>query len=232
MMRIRRSDERGFVDHGWLKARHTFSFGSYHDPAHLSFGALRVINEDRVAPGTGFGEHGHQDMEIVTYLLAGELAHRDSMGNGSVIRPGDVQRMSAGRGVRHSEVNPNAESTTHLLQIWIEPSETGIDPGYEQRRVEDAGKRGRLALIASADGRDGSVHIHQDARIHAGLFDGEERAELPIGAGRRVWVHVARGTLQVNGERLAAGDAAALTREERLALDGGEDAEVLVFDLP
>ncbi len=232
MMHIRRSEERGFVDHGWLQARHTFSFGSYYDRAHLSFGALRVINEDRVAPGTGFGEHGHRDMEIVTYILAGELAHRDSMGNGSVIRPGDVQRMSAGRGVRHSEVNPNSESTTHLLQIWIEPAQPGIDPGYEQRRVEDAAKRGRLALIASEDGRDGSVRIHQDARIHAGLFDGDERAELAIGDRRRVWVHVARGALQVNGERLVAGDAAALTREERLSLDAGEGAEVLAFDLP
>lgn len=232
MMRIRRSDERGFVDHGWLQARHTFSFGSYHDPAHMGFGVLRVINEDRIAPGQGFGEHGHRDMEIVTYLLAGQLAHRDSMGNGSVIRPGDVQRMSAGRGVRHSEVNPDPASTTHLLQIWIEPARAGIEPGYEQRRCEDARKRGRLALIAAPDGAGEAVRIHQDARIHAGLFDGAERAELAIGAGRRAWVHVARGTLEVNGERLAAGDAAAFTDGERITLGAGDDAEVLVFDLP
>ena len=232
MIEIRRSDERGYADHGWLQSFHSFSFAGYHDPRHMGFGPLRVINEDRVAPGTGFGAHGHRDMEIISYVLDGALAHRDSMGNGSVIRPGDVQRMSAGRGVQHSEFNHERQGWTHFLQIWIEPAVRGIDPGYEERHFDSGAKRGRLALIASPDGREGSVTIHQDARVHAGLFDGEERAELEIAPGRRAYVHLVRGALTVNGERLEAGDALKLSGEQRLALEGGREAEVLVFDLP
>ncbi|GAA4414379.1 pirin family protein [Quisquiliibacterium transsilvanicum] len=232
MIEIRRSEERGYADHGWLQSFHSFSFAGYHDPRHMGFGPLRVINEDRVAPGTGFGAHGHRDMEIISYVLDGALAHRDNMGNGSVIRPGDVQRMSAGRGVQHSEFNHDKLGQTHFLQIWIEPSARGIEPGYEDRRFDADAKRGRLALIASSDGRDGSVTIHQDASVHAGLFDGDERAELPIAPGRRIYVHMARGALMVNGQRLEAGDALKLAGEERLVLEGGREAEVLVFDLP
>jgi len=232
MVEIRRSEERGYADHGWLRSFHSFSFADYHDPAHMGFGPLRVINEDRVAPGTGFGTHGHRDMEIISYVLEGALAHRDSMGNGSVIRPGDVQRMSAGRGVQHSEFNHDRQGTTHFLQIWIEPNVRGIAPGYEERRFEPASKRGRLALIASVDAREGSVKIHQDANVYAGLFDGDEKASLTIAAGRRLYVHLARGEIAVNATRLAAGDAAKFTGEQRFAFDGGRDAEVLVFDLP
>lgn len=232
MIEIRRSDERGYADHGWLQSFHSFSFAGYHDPRHMGFGPLRVINEDRVAPGTGFGAHGHRDMEIISYVLDGALAHRDSMGNGSVIRPGDVQRMSAGRGVQHSEFNHDKRGQTHFLQIWIEPSVRGIEPGYEERRFDSDARRGRLALIASPDGRDGSVTIHQDASVRAGLFDGDERAELAIAPGRRAYVHVARGELTANGERLEAGDALKLSGEDRLVLEAGHAAEVLVFDLP
>jgi len=232
MVEFRRSAERGYADHGWLESFHSFSFADYHEPKHMGFGPLRVINEDRIAPGTGFGTHGHRDMEIVSYVLEGALAHRDSMGNGSVIRPGDVQRMSAGRGVQHSEFNHEKQGATHFLQIWIEPNLRGIDPGYEEKHFDEASKRGRLALIASADGRDGSVRIHQDAIVYAGLFDGDEAAKLEITAGRRVYVHVARGELAVNGHRLVAGDAAKLTGEQHLSLDGGRASEVLVFDLP
>jgi len=232
MVEFRRSAERGYADHGWLESFHSFSFADYHEPKHMGFGPLRVINEDRIAPGTGFGTHGHRDMEIVSYVLEGALAHRDSMGNGSVIRPGDVQRMSAGRGVQHSEFNHEKQGATHFLQIWIEPNLRGIDPGYEEKHFDEASKRGRLALIASADGRDGSVRIHQDAIVYAGLFDGDEAAKLEITAGRRLYVHVARGELAVNGHRLVAGDAAKLTGEQHLSLDGGRASEVLVFDLP
>jgi len=233
MIEIRRSAERGYADHGWLKSYHSFSFADYYDPSHVQFGPLRVINEDRVAPGMGFGTHAHRDMEIISYVLEGELAHEDSMGNGSVIRPGDVQRMSAGTGVRHSEYNHAAHDTTHFLQIWIQPDRTGIAPGYEERRFEAGDKRGRLRLIASADGAEGSVRVHQDVRIHAGLFDGDEAATLSIGPGRRAYVHVARGKVTVNGQALAVGDAAKLEGEGLdVALSGGEDAEVLVFDLP
>ena len=231
MIEFRRSEDRGYADHGWLKSFHSFSFAGYYDPEHMGFGALRVINDDRVAPGTGFGTHGHRDMEIISYVLDGALAHRDSMGNGSVIRPGDVQRMSAGRGVQHSEFNHERQGETHFLQIWIEPAARGIDPGYEQKRFEAADKRGRLALIASPDGRDGSVTIHQDAYVHAGLFDGTETARLAIAPGRRAYVHVARGAVTLNGARLGTGDAARLTGERELAFEGGEDAEVLVFVL-
>ena len=198
----------------------------------MGFGPLRVINEDRVAPGMGFGTHGHRDMEIISYVLDGELAHRDSMGNGSVIRPGDVQRMSAGRGVMHSEFNHANSQTTHFLQIWIQPDLTGIEPCYEEKRFEDADKRGRLRLIASPDGADGSVLIHQDARVYSGLFDGAESAVLALAPGRRAYVHVARGSIEVNGEALAAGDAAKLTDVREITLIRGDAAEVLVFDLP
>jgi redox-sensitive bicupin YhaK (pirin superfamily) len=232
MLTIRRSNERGYADHGWLKSFHSFSFADYYDPQHMGYGPLRVINEDRVAPGMGFGTHGHRDMEIISYVLAGELAHKDSIGNGSVIRPGDVQRMSAGTGVRHSEFNHDAANTTHFLQIWIEPNAQGIAPSYEERRFEDADKRGRLRLVASSDGADGSVTIHQDARVYAGLFDGAERATLAIAPQRRAYVHVARGRLSVNGTSLSAGDAAMLSGTPAVEVADGASAEVLVFDLP
>ena len=232
MMEVRRSNERGYADHGWLKSFHTFSFADYFDPEHIEFGALRVINEDRVAPGRGFATHGHQDMEILSYVLEGELAHKDSMGNGSVIRPGDVQRMSAGRGVRHSEFNPSPSNLVHFLQIWIQPNVRGIAPSYEQKRFEPAENRGRLRLIASLDGADGSVRIHQDARVYAGLFDGAERAALDIDPNRRLYVHVARGAISANGTALGAGDGLKLADAPSLALADGADAEVIVFDLP
>jgi quercetin 2,3-dioxygenase len=232
MNEIRKSQDRGQADHGWLKSQHSFSFAGYFDPEHVEFGVLRVINEDRVAPGRGFGTHPHRDMEIVSYVLSGELAHRDSMGTGSVIRPGDVQRMSAGTGVFHSEMNPSGTTPVHFLQIWIRPNQLGIAPGYEQKHFEDAEKRGRLRLIASGDGAEGSVLIHQDARLHAGLLDGAESAELQIAAGRRVYVHLVRGELVVNDTRLTGGDALKLTETGALRLALGRDAEVLVFDLP
>ena len=232
MNQIRLSSDRGHANHGWLDSHHSFSFGSYFDPEHIEYGPLRVINEDRVQPGNGFGTHGHRDMEIISYVLAGELAHRDSLGNGSVIRPGDVQRMSAGTGVRHSEFNPSQTEPVHFLQIWIQPSDIGIAPSYEEKRFDDADKRGRLRLIASPDAADGSVLIHQDARLYAGLLDGAESARLALAAGRRAYVHVARGALQVNGVALGAGDALKLAATGELRLDHGRDAEVLVFDLP
>jgi redox-sensitive bicupin YhaK (pirin superfamily) len=232
MMSIRRSAERGYADHGWLKSFHSFSFAEYQDPDHMGFGPLRVINEDRVAPGMGFGTHGHRDMEIISYVLDGELAHRDSIGNGSVIRPGDVQRMSAGSGVMHSEFNHAKSQTTHFLQIWIQPDLTGIAPSYEEKRFEDADKRGRLRLIASPDGAEGSVLIHQDARVYSGLFHGDESAVLALAPGRRAYVHVARGSIVVDGAALAAGDAAKLTDVREITLTRGDAAEVLVFDLP
>ena len=231
MFQIRRSAERGHANHGWLDSYHSFSFADYHDPDHVQFGPLRVINEDVIAGGQGFGAHGHRDMEIVTYVLDGALAHRDSMGNGSTIRHGDVQRMSAGTGVMHSEFNASKDEAVHLLQIWVLPARRGDQPGYEEKHFDDAGKRGRLRIVASPDGRDGSVTIHSDASIHAALIDGDERAEYAVPAGRRVYVHVARGALAVNGEALAAGDAAMLSDVERVTLDQGEAAEVLLFDL-
>ena len=232
MIEIRKSDERGYADHGWLKSYHSFSFADYYDPRHVQFGPLRVINEDRVAPGMGFGTHGHRDMEIISYVLDGELAHKDSIGNGSVIRPGDVQRMSAGTGVRHSEYNHAANDTTHFLQIWVIPAENGIEPGYEERNFPAEEKRGKLRLVVSPDGAEGSVVIHQDARLYAGLFDGDEAATLAIAPGRRAYVHVARGAITVNGQALGAGDAAKLEAVEAITLTQGSDAEVLVFDLP
>jgi redox-sensitive bicupin YhaK (pirin superfamily) len=232
MITLRRSAERGYADHGWLRSFHSFSFADYYDPRHMGFGPLRVINEDRIAPGTGFGMHGHRDMEIVSYVLAGELAHKDSLGNGSVIRPGDVQRMSAGTGVRHSEFNHAQDRETHFLQIWIEPAVSGITPSYEQKHFGDAEKRGRLRLVAAPDGADGAVTIHQDARVYAGLFDGDESAEIALAPGRRGYVHVARGAITVNGYALAAGDAAMIAAEPSVTLRAGKAAEVLVFDLP
>ncbi len=232
MLEVRRSAERGYFDHGWLKSYHTFSFADYHDPAWIAYGPLRVINDDRVAPGQGFGKHGHRDMEIITYILEGELEHQDSMGNGSLIRVGDVQRMSAGTGVTHSEFNPSDKQEVHLLQIWIHPEVTRLAPGYEQKHFAAADKRGRLRLIASHDGEDGSVVIRQDARLYAGLFDGAERADFPVSAGRRIWLQVARGAIAVDGTRLQAGDGARTAGPAQLQLHGGAQAEVLVFDLP
>lgn len=232
MIELRPSHERGHADHGWLNSYHTFSFAGYHDPKHMGFGPLRVINEDRVAAGKGFATHGHSDMEIISYVLDGALAHKDSLGNGSVIRPGDVQRMTAGTGVRHSEFNPSTDALTHFLQIWILPDRKGLDPGYEQKHFSPAERSGRLRLIASPDGRDGSVRVHQDARLYAGLLDGDERAELKLDPGRLGYVHVARGRITVNGRPLQAGDAAKLWDEDAVELGEGAQAEVLVFDLP
>jgi hypothetical protein len=232
MIALRRAAERGHAEHGWLDSWHTFSFADYYDPAHMGFGPLRVINEDRIQPGTGFGTHGHRDMEIISYVLSGALAHQDSMGNGSSIVPGDVQRMSAGRGVQHSEFNHAKDGVTHFLQIWIEPARRGIAPGYEQKHFDAASKRGRLRLVASPDGADGSVTIHQDARVYAGLFDGAERAVHALAPGRRANVHVARGTLTVHGATLGAGDALKAEGAQELAFEKGEGAEVLLFDLP
>jgi quercetin 2,3-dioxygenase len=232
MITLRRSEERGHANHGWLDSWHSFSFADYYDPQYMGFGPLRVINEDRVEAGAGFGTHGHRDMEIISYVLDGELAHKDNMGNGSVIRPGDVQRMSAGRGVLHSEFNHAQDRATHFLQIWIEPDVFGIQPGYEEGRFEPTEKRGRLRLIASRDGRDGSVTVHQNANVYAGLFDGSEQASLAIPPGRRAYVHVALGEIDINGHRLRAGDALIAVDESSIALANGRGAEVLLFDLP
>ena len=259
MITLRKSADRGYADHGWLKSFHSFSFADYYDPAHMGVGNLRVINEDRIAPGTGFGTHGHRDMEIVSYVLDGALAHADDMapttpspsapqggalalgrpgaqpgnggGNKGVIRPGDVQRMSAGTGVRHSEFNHSADQGTHFLQIWILPQRAGIAPSYEQKHFDAAAKRGRLALVAAPDGREGAVTIHADASIRAGLFDGAERVDEALAPGRIAYVHLVRGSLRVNDHSLRGGDAARLDGEARLVLEGGQDAEVLVFDL-
>jgi len=230
MFQIRAARERGYADHGWLKSFHSFSFADYHDPAHMGYGVLRVINEDRVAPGTGFGTHGHRDMEIISYVLEGALAHQDSMGNGSTIVPGDVQRMSAGRGVRHSEFNHDPAGETHFLQIWIEPRVHGIEPSYEQKHFAAAEKRGRLRLIASPDGAEGSVTIHQDARVYAALVDGAEHVRHRLAAGRRAYVHVALGSVSVNGHVLGTGDAAKLSDAD-VDIEQGASAEVLLFDL-
>ncbi|HEX2650313.1 MAG TPA: pirin family protein [Burkholderiales bacterium] len=232
MIEIRRAGERGHAQHGWLESYHSFSFADYYDPAHQGFGALRVINEDRVQPGTGFGTHGHRDMEILSYVLEGALAHQDSMGNGSTIVPGDVQRMSAGSGVRHSEFNHAKDAATHFLQIWIEPNVRGIAPGYEQKHFDAASKRGRLRLVASPDGADGSLTIHQDARVYVALMDGAERAVHTLARGRRAYVHVARGRLSVNGNPLVAGDALKASGVSEVVLEEGANAEVLLFDLP
>lgn len=231
MLTIRKSEDRGYADHGWLKSYHSFSFADYYDPAHMGWGNLRVINDDLIAAGGGFGKHGHRDMEIVTYVTTGALAHQDSMGNGTTIPPGDVQRMSAGRGVMHSEFNHAPDATTHLFQIWIEPREKGIAPGYEQKTFAEAEKRGRLRLIASPDGADGSVTIHADASIYAGLFDADETVTLPLNPARKAYLHVAKGIVAVNGQNLQKGDAALFANESSLTLSNAQDAEVLFFDL-
>jgi redox-sensitive bicupin YhaK (pirin superfamily) len=231
MLKLRKSQDRGYADHGWLKSYHSFSFAGYYDPAHMGWGNLRVINEDRIEPDTGFGKHGHQDMEIVSYVLSGELAHQDSLGNIKGIPPGDVQRMSAGSGVRHSEFNHAKDQSTHFLQIWIQPNVTGIAPSYEQKTIPVADKRGKLRLIASSDGAQNSVLIHADASLYAGLFDGAEQAELALDPARKAYVHLVSGALEVNGQRLSAGDALLLEGETRIALAHGQQAEVLVFDL-
>lgn len=232
MLEVRRAAERGHANHGWLDSWHSFSFADYYDPRHMGFGSLRVINEDRIQPGMGFGTHGHRDMEIISYVLEGALAHKDSMGNGSTIVPGDVQRMSAGRGVLHSEFNHEAAGETHFLQIWIEPSVRGIDPGYEQKRFGAEDKRGQLRLVASPDGREGSVKIHQDAFVYATLLDGGERVVHRLSPGRRAYLHLARGRLRVNGETLSAGDALKAIDVAEIVLEQGAQAEALLFDLP
>ncbi|MDB5942101.1 MAG: pirin family protein, partial [Ramlibacter sp.] len=223
--------DRGYADHGWLKSFHSFSFAGYHDPQHMGFGNLRVINEDRIAPGTGFGTHGHRDMEIISYVLEGNLAHKDTLGNVKGIPPGDVQRMSAGKGVQHSEFNHAPDQTTHFLQIWIEPNVTGIPASYEQKTFDEADKRGKLRLVAAPEGEQGAVTIHADARLYAGLFDGAEAASLALDPKRKGYVHVVRGEIDVNGQKLAAGDAARIEDEAKLTLANGRNAEVLVFDL-
>ncbi|HXD51161.1 MAG TPA: pirin family protein [Burkholderiales bacterium] len=231
MIALRSSGERGHANHGWLDSYHSFSFADYYDPQHMGYASLRVINEDYVQPGKGFGTHGHRDMEIITYILEGALEHKDSMGNGSVIRPDDVQRMSAGTGVQHSEFNPSPSEVVHLLQIWIEPDVTGIKPSYEEKHFDAASKRGKLRLIASRDGRDGSVTIHQDASVYAALIDGSERTSHGLASGRKAYVHVARGRVTVGGHALAAGDALKADGESTLVLEHGTKAEVLLFDL-
>ncbi|HET7133671.1 MAG TPA: pirin family protein [Gammaproteobacteria bacterium] len=232
MLNIRRANERGHAEHGWLDSRHTFSFADYYDPKFMGFGPLRVINEDRVQPGEGFGTHSHRDMEIISYVLEGELAHKDSMGNGSVIRPGDVQRMSAGTGVTHSEFNHSPSELVHFLQIWILPERERMRPSYEEKHFDDADKRGRLKLVASGDGRDGSVVIHQDVALYAALLENGERVEHALADGRRAWAQVTRGSVQVNGETLVAGDGAAISAQPAVEIVGADNAEVLLFDLP
>jgi redox-sensitive bicupin YhaK (pirin superfamily) len=231
MNALRKSSERGFADHGWLRSFHTFSFAGYYDPKNMGFGPLRVINEDRVAPGQGFGKHPHRDMEIISYVLDGELEHKDSMGTGSVIRPGDVQRMSAGTGVFHSEYNPSSKNGVHFLQIWIEPAELGMKPSYEQKFFPAEEKRGKLRLLASPDGREGSVKVHQDAWLYAALINGDERVVHKLSAGRKAYVHVARGAVTVNGQPLGSGDALKADGESEVVIEQGDNAEVLLFDL-
>ena len=231
MLTLRKSSDRGYADHGWLQSFHSFSFANYHDPKHMVYGNLRVINEDRVAAGKGFGTHGHRDMEIISYVLEGSLAHKDTLGNVKGIPPGDVQRMSAGNGVQHSEFNHAQDQTTHFLQIWIEPNVTGIAASYEQKTFAEAEKRGQLRLVAAPEGAQGAVTIHADARLYAGLFDGGEAASLALDPARKAYVHLVRGQLEINGQRLQAGDAAMLANETGLKLGNGQDAEVLVFDL-
>jgi redox-sensitive bicupin YhaK (pirin superfamily) len=231
MISIRRSDARGRFDHGWLDTRHTFSFGEYHDPAFMGFRQLRVLNEDRVKPGYGFPTHGHRDMEIISYVLSGALEHKDSLGTGSVIHPGELQRMSAGTGVRHSEFNPSASEPLHFLQIWLLPERPGLPPSYEQKNFPEEERRGRARLIASPDGRDGSVTIHQDAEVRAALLGPEDRLTHVLRPGRHDWVQVAKGSLDLNGRELHAGDGAAISGEKSLELVAREPAEVLLFDL-
>lgn len=232
MLTVRKSEERGRTELDWLESRHTFSFDQYYDPAAMGFSVLRVLNDDRIAAGAGFPTHPHRDMEIVTWVLSGALEHRDSLGNGSIIRPGEAQRMTAGRGVTHSEFNPSPEEALHLLQIWLLPARRGLEPGYAQRNFPEAERRGRLRLIVSPDGADGSITIHQDARIYAGLLDMGSSWEAEIGPARRVWLQVARGAVRANGHRLDEGDGAALVEEGRISIEGIVPAEPLLFDLP
>ncbi len=232
MLTLRKSEDRGQADHGWLQSRFSFSFAEYQDDAHVHFGPLRVINDDYIAPGQGFGMHGHRDMEIVTYVLEGAVAHKDSLGNAGNIVPGEVQRMSAGRGIMHSEFNPNAGQRTHLLQIWIIPDRSGGSASYEQKAYAESDKRGKLRLVASPDGADGSVTIQQNARMYAGLFDGNEAATHALAPGRLAYVHVARGAVTVNGVALGEGDAAKIDAEAAVHIAAGKQAEVLLFDLP
>lgn len=231
MFVIRKSEDRGTASFGWLNSKHTFSFGHYYDPEQMGLGPLRVINEDRVKPGAGFDTHGHRDMEIISYVLDGALEHKDSIGTGSVIRPGEVQRMSAGTGIRHSEFNHSNEDPVHFLQIWIVPEREGLEPSYEQKVFADSEKRGRLRLVGSCDGRDGSVTIHQNVNLFVGLFDTGENARFLLPSDRQAWIQVARGELDVNGKRLTAGDGAAITDVETIHIEGRKDAEVLVFDM-
>jgi redox-sensitive bicupin YhaK (pirin superfamily) len=231
MIKIRKAEERGHFDFGWLNTYHTFSFGDYYDPRNMGFRTLRVINEDFVHAGRGFPTHGHRDMEIITYVLEGGLAHKDSMGNGSIIRPGDVQRMSAGTGVMHSEANPSADESVHLLQIWILPGETGVEPSYEEKKFDDEEKRGRLRLVVSPDGRDGSVRIHQDASVYATVLDPGQQVGHELRPGRHAWLQVARGAIEVNGHELKQGDGAAVSEEPGLTITGSERSEALLFDL-
>jgi quercetin 2,3-dioxygenase len=231
MITLRKSQERGYADHGWLKSYHSFSFAGYYDEANMGWGNLRVINEDRIAPGTGFGTHGHKDMEIISYVLSGNLAHKDSMGNVKGIPPGDVQRMSAGKGVMHSEFNHAQGQETHFLQIWIEPNVTGISPSYEQKTVPAASMQGQLKLVAAPVGEEASISLHADARIYAGLLDGNSSASVTLDPKRKAYVHLIRGSLSVNGQELSRGDAAKIQGESLLTLNAANDAEVLVFDL-
>ncbi len=231
MMTVRPADERGHADHGWLNSHHTFSFADYHDPAHMGFRALRVVNDDTVAPGKGFGKHPHRDMEIISYVLDGALEHKDSIGTGSVIRPGDVQRMSAGSGVLHSEFNASRTEPVHFLQIWLAPSARGIQPSYEQKTFSSDERQGQLRLVASPDGHDGSLTVHTDASIYIGLFDRGQSGELAVKAGRHLWIHVARGKIRANGHELSTGDSAGISDETALKVEGVDHAEVLVFDL-
>jgi len=231
MITIRKAEERGHFDFGWLNTYHTFSFGEYYDPRNMGFRSLRVINEDFVHAGRGFPTHGHRDMEIITYVLEGGLAHKDSMGNGSIIRPGDVQRMSAGTGVRHSEANPSQDESVHLLQIWITPNEMDVEPGYEEKRFADEEKRGRLRLVASPDGSDGSVSMHQDTRLYAALLDHEKQVSYELAPDRHAWVQVARGAIEINGQALKQGDGAAISEEREFKIMGKEPSEILLFDL-
>jgi redox-sensitive bicupin YhaK (pirin superfamily) len=231
MISIRKAEDRGHLDFGWLNTYHTFSFGEYYDPRNMGFRSLRVINEDYVHPGRGFPTHGHSDMEIITYVLEGGLAHKDSMGNGSTIRPGDVQRMSAGTGVRHSEANPSREESVHLLQIWILPNKMGVEPSYEEKKFDDEEKRGRLRLVASPDGSLGSISMHQDARLYAALLDAGQEVAHELKPGRHAWVQVARGAVELNGQPLKQGDGAAVSQERELKIVGKEPSEILLFDL-
>jgi redox-sensitive bicupin YhaK (pirin superfamily) len=228
---LRKSTDRGHADHGWLLARHSFSFADYFDPEHMGFRSLRVLNEDRIQPGQGFPTHGHRDMEILTYVLEGELRHEDSMGNGSLIRPGDVQTMTAGRGVLHSEFNPSDSTPLHLVQVWIQPDAKGLDPGYDQHHFPESERRSELRLVASADGRDGSLRIHQDANVHVGLLSAGDTRDIELDASRHAWLQVLRGSIDLDGQRLEQGDAAGISEQSGLSLLALEEAEVMLFDL-